>query len=73
MTGVAVFSSQQGGWIVAGGTSVGAPLIAAAYALADNGASPAYSYAHPGAFHIVGSAGYNLATGLGSPNGVSGF
>jgi subtilase family serine protease len=72
-TGVAVFSSQQGGWIVAGGTSVGAPLIAAAYALAGNGASPAYSYAHPGAFHVIGSAGYNLATGLGSPDGVSGL
>jgi subtilase family serine protease len=72
-TGVAMYDSTSGGWLVAGGTSVGAPLVAAAYALSGNVQSPAYSYAHPAAFHDVAPAGYDAATGLGSPNGVSGL
>jgi subtilase family serine protease len=72
-TGVAVFSSTAGGWIVAGGTSVGAPLVAGAYALAGNGVGPAYSYAHPRAFHPIGGTGYQAATGLGSPSGILGL
>ncbi len=72
-TGVAVFSTQSGGWIVAGGTSVGAPLIAAAYALSGRPDQPGYSYAHRSAFHDIAPAGYDLATGLGSPKGVAGL
>jgi subtilase family serine protease len=72
-TGVATFSTAAGGWVVAGGTSVGAPLIAAAYALSANNQGPAYSYAHKTGFHDIAPAGYDLATGLGSPNGVGGL
>ena len=35
-TGVAVYSSVQGGWIVLGGTSVGAPFVAGLYAAAND-------------------------------------
>ncbi len=72
-TGVSMYDSLAGGWLVAGGTSIGAPLVAAAYALSGNPAGPAYSYAHRSAFNDIPPAGYDLATGLGSPNGVSGF
>ena len=43
-TGVATFSTPGGGWYVAGGTSVGAPLIAAAYALSGRPNAPGFSY-----------------------------
>jgi subtilase family serine protease len=72
-TGVSMYDSSAGGWLVAGGTSVGAPIVAAAYALSGNPQGPAYSYSNPGAFHDVPPSGYDLATGLGSPNGVSGL
>jgi subtilase family serine protease len=72
-TGVAMFDSLSGGWLVAGGTSVGSPLLAASYALAANPQSAAYSYAHAGSFYDIGSAGYAAATGLGSPDGVGGL
>lgn len=73
LTGVAVFSKPSGGWVVAGGTSVGAPLVAAAYALSGHLAGPAFSYANPAAFHDIGHPGFDSITGLGSPNGVSGL
>jgi hypothetical protein len=38
-TGVAIYSSGDGGWLEAGGTSAGAPIIAAVYALAGRPAS----------------------------------
>jgi subtilase family serine protease len=48
-TGVAVYDSYayqgQSGWLVFGGTSVGAPLVAAVYALAGNAATATYSSA----------------------------
>ncbi|PZR56398.1 MAG: peptidase S8 [Candidatus Meridianibacter frigidus] len=72
-TGVSVFSSLAGGWIVAGGTSVGAPLVAAAYALAGRGDGPSYSYSHATAFHDVLPRGFDLKTGLGAPSGVAGL
>lgn len=72
-TGVATFSTQAGGWVVAGGTSVGAPLIAAAYALSGRPESPSYAYAHPSAFHSIGGSGYQTITGLGSPIGTTGL
>jgi subtilase family serine protease len=72
-TGVATFNAQAGGWYVAGGTSVGAPLAAAAYALSGRPAAPSYAYAHPAAFRAVGAGGYQSVTGLGSPAGVAGL
>lgn len=72
-TGVTMYDSTAGGWLVAGGTSVGAPVLAAAYALSGNPQGPAFSYAHPGSFTDIAPAGYDLATGLGSPSGVGGL
>ncbi|HEY0382438.1 MAG TPA: hypothetical protein VGC72_09585 [Candidatus Elarobacter sp.] len=75
-TGVSMFDAQAGGWLVAGGTSVGAPLIAGAYALSGKPAGPwySYSYALRGSFHPLTTSGrYTYATGLGSPNGVGGL
>jgi len=58
-TGVSIYSTEAGGWVVFGGTSVGAPLIAAMYALAGstrsiNDASPIYA-AGGGAFNHINS------------------
>ncbi len=75
-TGVSVFDGPAGGWLVAGGTSVGAPLIAATYALSGTPAGPwySYSYARRGFFHpLTTNSRYTFATGLGSPNGTDGF
>lgn len=72
-TGVSMYDSTAGGWLVAGGTSVGAPLVAAAYALSGNPQGPAFSYAHRSAFHDVAPEGYDWPTGLGSPSGVGGL
>jgi subtilase family serine protease len=61
-TGVATYDTyQRSGWLVFGGTSVGAPIIAAVYALAGNGktiSTPGYAYAHRSAFSGT-SAGSN--------------
>jgi subtilase family serine protease len=72
-TGVTAFSTPSGGWVVVGGTSVGAPIVAAAYALSGKPAGPAFSYSHPGDFRDIGAPGFDLATGLGSPQGVGGL
>jgi subtilase family serine protease len=72
-TGVATYATSAGGWIVAGGTSVGAPVVAAAYALAANPQGPAYSYAHRSAFVALSPGPYDAATGLGVPRGTAGF
>jgi len=72
-TGVSTFATSAGGWIVAGGTSVGAPLVASAYALSGNLKGPAYSYQHRAAFADVLPAGYDFLTGLGTPKGVTGL
>lgn len=72
-TGVSMYDSTAGGWLVGGGTSVGAPLIAAAYALSGSSQGPGYSYAHPGAFHDLSPSGYDWPSGLGTPKGVGGL
>jgi hypothetical protein len=69
-TGVAVYDSVpyqfQSGWLVFGGTSVGAPNWAAAIALADQGrATPVSSN------NLASSALYNAATTNGSPGGAN--
>lgn len=72
-TGVTIFTTQSGGWVVAGGTSVGAPIIAAAYALSGHPAGPRFSYENASHFQPVGAAGFDQAAGLGSPIGVAGL
>ncbi|HTD36619.1 MAG TPA: hypothetical protein VK669_03810 [Candidatus Limnocylindrales bacterium] len=73
-TGVATFSTAGGGWYVAGGTSAGAPLIAAAYALSGHPQSPGFSYLHwRTGFRQIDGAGYEPLTGIGSPLGISGL
>ena len=77
-TPVSAYLTTFGGWNLLGGTSVGAPLVAALYALAGNGAStggPAALYADPSGFRSVpGSvAGYAGAAGLGAPLGIGAF
>jgi hypothetical protein len=57
-TGVAVYDSLpyggSSGWMVFGGTSVGAPAIAAIYALAGNTVSDAsYAYSHTSSLNDV--------------------
>lgn len=60
LTGVAVYDtyapSGQQGWGMYGGTSIGAPIVAAIYALAGNGTSmngASNAYANPGAFNQI--------------------
>jgi len=91
-TGVAVYDSTpnngQSGWLVFGGTSAAAPLVAGAYALAGSAGSGASSlYANRAALNDVttgsngacgnylcnGVPGYDGPTGLGTPNGVGAF
>ncbi len=91
-TGVAVYgpvNSRRSGWLVFGGTSVAAPLIAGVYGV--NGGTVNYGqdpYNNTGALFDVTSGsngscggsylctagpGYDGPTGLGTPNGVSAF
>ncbi|HEX3605520.1 MAG TPA: peptidase S8 [Candidatus Dormibacteraeota bacterium] len=70
-TGVAVYDSYQAaGWLQAGGTSAGAPFIAALYALAGNAAANAapgpYLYSHTAAIHDIVSGGNGFLC-LGNP------
>lgn len=72
--GVAVYSSVEGGWVVLGGTSVGAPFVAGLYAAAND-----YGAATTGAPKLTANASaLNPVTGpagatLGSPNGLGAF
>jgi subtilase family serine protease len=77
--GVAVYDSylsQAPGWRTYGGTSVAAPIVAGAIALAANGRADllnaGYIYAHASALNPIGG-GYNPVAGNGSPNGVGAF
>jgi subtilase family serine protease len=91
-TGVAVYapkSRSQSAWMVFGGTSVAAPLIAGVYGV--NGGAVNYGsdpYSHLGALWDVtsgsngscgasylctGKVGFDGPTGLGTPNGASAF
>ena len=91
-TGVAVYgpvSRRTSGWLVFGGTSVAAPLIAGVYGV--NGGPVTYGadpYSHTnslfdvvsgsngscgGSYLCTSGAGYDGPTGLGTPNGVIGF
>ena len=91
-TGVAVYAPKtrtKSGWLVFGGTSVAAPLIAGIYGV--NGGAVNYGadpYGHLGALWDVtsgsngscggtylctGEVGYDGPTGLGTPNGATAF
>src|SRR4051812_17123260 len=62
-TGVSVFVSASGGWLVFGGTSVAAPVVASIFALTGHANStPQYPYTNPTQFFdVVG--GSNSTTG----------
>jgi subtilase family serine protease len=91
-TGVAVYgpvNRVRSGWMVFGGTSVAAPLIAGVYGV--NGSATTYGqdpYAHLSALYDVtsgsngscggtylctGAVGYDGPSGLGTPNGSTAF
>jgi subtilase family serine protease len=90
-TGVSVFDTfgGVGGWLVFGGTSVSAPIIASVYALVGNSVNAgSFPYSHTGSLFDVTSgsngscsgsylctarAGYDGPTGLGTPNGTGAF
>lgn len=82
-TGVAVYqSSGASGWVIYGGTSVAAPIIASIYALAGNPGpsdSPnSYPYAHTGALNDVttgsnGTCGVPLCTAGARYDGPTGL
>ena len=73
-SGVSMYDAAAGGWLVAGGTSVGAPIIAGAYALASNGATTRYAYAHRTSLQlVVSSVPFSVYSGLGSPAGLGAF
>ncbi len=91
-TGVAVYDSYayrgSAGWMVFGGTSVAAPIIASVYALGGGGPGTAQAlYASTSFFDVTsgsngscggsylctGTTGYDGPTGLGTPNGISAF
>lgn len=60
-TGVAVYDTyKSGGWLVFGGTSVAAPVVAGAYALAGNGgggSGASFAYGHRSAlFDVTGGS-----------------
>jgi subtilase family serine protease len=91
-TGVAVYgpvNARRSGWMVFGGTSVAAPLIAGVYGAnggtANFGSDP-YGHATSlfdvtsgsngscgGSYLCTGAAGYDGPTGLGTPNGTTAF
>jgi hypothetical protein len=89
-TGVAVYDTfHQRGWLVFGGTSVAAPIVASAFALAGKTYDdrPANMYSRASDFNDVTSGssgtcgvplcvagkGWDGPTGLGTPNGVAAF
>jgi subtilase family serine protease len=78
-TGVAVYDSyrQATGWMVFGGTSASAPLIAATYALAgapSSGSYPAsFPYAHTSALYDVTSGSNGTCSGSYLCTGTTGY
>ncbi|HJQ22106.1 MAG TPA: S53 family peptidase [Gemmatimonadaceae bacterium] len=89
-TGVAVYDTYRlrgGGWLVFGGTSVSAPIIASMYALAGHTSTAQSLYGATSLFDVVsgsngscggsylctGKAGYDGPTGNGTPNGLGAF
>ena len=84
-TGLAVYNSANGGWIVVGGTSAATPFVAGVYALYGlGGKGPSYPYSNASKFFDVttgkngscgnilcnAGAGWDGPTGIGTPNGA---
>ncbi|WP_223198373.1 S53 family peptidase [Solihabitans fulvus] len=77
------------GWVTVGGTSASSPIIASVYALAGNAVTyGSYPYTHTaglfdvttgnngscgGSYLCTAGPGYDGPTGLGTPNGTTGF
>jgi subtilase family serine protease len=89
-TGVAVYDTDgESGWLVFGGTSVSAPIIASVFALGGNRANnnDTHLYGHKSSLNDVTSGqngscgkplcgagpGWDGPTGLGTPNGIAAF
>jgi subtilase family serine protease len=78
-TGVAVYDTYRlhpGGWLVFGGTSVAAPIIASVYALAGNASSVvagSFPYAHTSSLFDVTSGSNGSCSGSYLCTGVVGF
>lgn len=88
-SGVAEYTSTEGGWGVDGGTSAAAPAVAAVYAHVSNGVGNAsYIYSHASALNNITSGsngscsvtylctagpGYSGPVGWGTPNGTGAF
>jgi subtilase family serine protease len=81
-TGVAVYDTYRTrGWLVFGGTSVAAPIVAGVYALAGNASSVlygSYPYSHAGSLNDVltgsnGSCGSYLCTAASGFDGPTGL
>jgi uncharacterized protein (TIGR03382 family) len=83
-TGVAVYNADNGGWVVVGGTSAAAPLVAGIFALTGHGSeAPSFPYENAQAFNDVtggsngtcqgplcnAGPGWDGPTGIGTPNG----
>jgi hypothetical protein len=75
-TGLAVYDTQSGGWIVLGGTSAGAAFVAGLYSAAGDFGSgqigAASLYANSAKLHQVSGVPAGDTT-LGSPNGLGAF
>ena len=84
-TGVIIYNSANGGFLVIGGTSAASPLVAAIYALTKHSnAGPSFSYRNAAMFFDVTSgtngnctaplctagSGWDGPTGNGTPNGA---
>jgi len=68
-TGAAVYDSASGGWVVVGGTSLAAPLVAGVYGLAANSGSVNY----PASLAYANTTGlHDVTTGSNAP-GFGGF
>jgi hypothetical protein len=84
-TGLAVYFSGGGGWLIVGGTSAAAPLVAGAHTLLNlSGHDGSYPYQHASSYYdttmgkngtcspsylCTAGSGYDGPTGLGTPNG----
>jgi hypothetical protein len=82
-TGLAVYSTFDGGWIILGGTSASSPIVAATFALTgQTGQTAQFLYDNPGflfdvttgsngncgSYLCTAEVGYDGPTGLGTPN-----
>jgi subtilase family serine protease len=94
--GLAIYSTESGGWMIVDGTSASAPFIAGLYGASGHAttAKPADLYQSGGSFFditagtndprlagakcgndylCVAKTGYDAPTGVGTPNGLTGF